>query len=163
MWGSFMSWCHILLSNLFLFHINNIQVNWLLLYFIHLFIFYPFFFYPWWTEEHTEYYTLSSVIAGLPQRLETKRQSSFLLKLASMWPRLLQCGIATESLAATSQTTTHAPSGRCHASVRPVGKALSFSREECCCILYHTKYLSLPTKRCMHTNIFTHKQAHAHT
>lgn len=80
-----------------------------------------------------------------------------------MWPRLLQFGIATGSLAATSPRTTHAPPGRCHASVRPVGKALNFSREDCCCNLYHTKYLSLPTKQCMHTNIFTHKQTHAHT
>lgn len=165
MWGSFMSWCHILLSNLSWFHINNIQVN---CYILAIFLS---FLNPRWTEEHTEYLTWSNFIASWPQKLETKLQSSFLLKFASMWLRHLQCGIATECWAAASQTTTHAPSGRCRASVRPVGEALSFSTEDCCCNLYHAtiRYyqqssvctqIYLHTRKCMHTH--KHYRMHPH-
>lgn len=79
-----------------------------------------------------------------------------------MWPRLLQCGIVTESLAATSQTTTHAPSGRCPASVQPVGKALGFSREDCCCNLYHTNFCHYQQSSIC-TQIYLHTSKHMHT
>lgn len=61
-------------------------------------------------------------------------------------------------LAAPSQTTTHAPSGRC----RPVGKALSFSREDCCCNLYHTNICHYQQDNVC-SQIYLHTSKHMHT
>lgn len=105
MWGSFMSWCRILLSILSWFNINNIQVNWLLLFLSIFLYFICIFFNPWWTEEHTEYHALSNFIASLPQRPETKLQSSFFVKTcihvteaASVWDsdRILGCYVTDD-------------------------------------------------------------------